>query len=274
MLRASFQSFALRIVIGGAALQILRNLLGHQIAVLIAALVGLPFDVQIDPAALRIAVRRAVGLDGGLHRPGVVARNLVDADAFEPGLALGTTPRSADLQHNVVFRARGHETEPDARPVVRAADRFRVHVPRHGSHRERRSHRDRRTPGVAHFQLLRPHIAAHLVALPDRQLHGRRRDIRVRGFQRLQHDGFVVVMLDGGIGKADAAYDRPVLRGFRRAVKDRRSGKKRQPASARPRSGLLGAYPYQTTARAPSQAMRIYQPTFPGMPRNSAFAGR
>ena len=74
--------------IGGAAFEVLGNLARHQVAVLVAALVGLAFDVQVDPAGGGVAVGGAEGLDGFARGPGVVGGGFVERDAFEPGLAL------------------------------------------------------------------------------------------------------------------------------------------------------------------------------------------
>ena len=77
---------SLRAEVGGAALQVFGNLARHQVAVLVAALVGLAFDVQIDPPGGRIAVGGAEGLDGFAGRPFVAASRL------RRGSRLRTTP--------------------------------------------------------------------------------------------------------------------------------------------------------------------------------------
>ena len=48
-----------RAEVGGAAGEVFGDFFGHQVAVLVAALVGLSFDVQVDPAGGRIAVGRS-----------------------------------------------------------------------------------------------------------------------------------------------------------------------------------------------------------------------
>src|ERR1019366_5968768 len=50
--------------IGGAAFQILGNFARHEIAMLVAALVGFAFDVEIDPSGGGVAPGGSKGLDG------------------------------------------------------------------------------------------------------------------------------------------------------------------------------------------------------------------
>ena len=88
MVRARFQLslLALGIQIGGAALQVLHNLFGHQMAVLVAALVRLAFDVEINPSSRGIAIGRTKRCHRGARRPIVFGRNFIDADARKPSL--------------------------------------------------------------------------------------------------------------------------------------------------------------------------------------------
>ena len=94
----------------GAALQIFGNLPRHQPAVLIAALVRLPFDMQIDPAGRRIAVCRAERLHGIAGGPTVGGRRLVEADAFKPGFPRERAAAACG-QQDLVPRAGRHETQ-------------------------------------------------------------------------------------------------------------------------------------------------------------------
>ncbi len=64
------------IQLGGAALHVLRDFLGHQMPVLIAALVRLAFDVDVDPSAHGIAIGGTVGGDSGRRGPRLRRRTL------------------------------------------------------------------------------------------------------------------------------------------------------------------------------------------------------
>ncbi len=69
-----------------AALQIFGNLVRHQVAVLITAVVRLAFNMKIDPSGRGIAIGRAESLYGFARGPLVLRRHFVQAHAFEPGL--------------------------------------------------------------------------------------------------------------------------------------------------------------------------------------------
>ena len=55
---------ALGLALGGEHRDVVGDLGGEQPAVLIAAVVGIALDVEHDPAGLRVAIGRAVSLDG------------------------------------------------------------------------------------------------------------------------------------------------------------------------------------------------------------------
>jgi hypothetical protein len=110
---------------GGAALHVPRDFGGHEAAVLVAALVRVPFDVEVDPSADRITIGRAVGCDGGRRGPRVIAnagwaevrRRFVQRDARKPGFAIECTA-VGDGEHDVIPRARGDEAEMQAGPIA------------------------------------------------------------------------------------------------------------------------------------------------------------
>ena len=91
----------------GATFHIFRNLARHQIAVLVAALIRLAFDVQIDPAGRGIPVRRAERAYGCRGRV-AGGRGFIQGDAREPRLSRKCAA-IAHGQQNAIFRAAGHE---------------------------------------------------------------------------------------------------------------------------------------------------------------------
>ena len=91
MVRYSFH-WSARAEIGGAARDVFGNLAGHQVSMLIAALVRLAFDVEIDPAGGGITVGGAERLHGLARGPGVARADFVETDAFEPRGPVGNAP--------------------------------------------------------------------------------------------------------------------------------------------------------------------------------------
>ena len=88
----------------------------HQVAVLVAAIVGFAFDVEVDPAGGGIAVGGAEGLDSFARRPFAVATHFVEADTCEPRLAVEPAA-VADGEQHLILRAAGHEAQAEARPA-------------------------------------------------------------------------------------------------------------------------------------------------------------
>ncbi len=119
---------AFGIQFGGAALHVLRDLFGHQMAVLVAALVGLAFDVEVDPSADRVAIGGAIGVTaagaGQGSTPGASSTETPENHAFAVKCsAVG------DREHDTVLRTRGGESQMDAgsnracRPAIPIAHR-------------------------------------------------------------------------------------------------------------------------------------------------------
>src|SRR2546429_628087 len=108
---------------------------------LVAALIRLAFDVQINPATGGIAIRRSKRCYRGASRPVVFRRSFIDTDARKPGLAVESSA-IANSEQNVILRACRGESKMDAGPIVRASDRFRMQIERHGRHGQRGADRD------------------------------------------------------------------------------------------------------------------------------------
>ena len=90
--------------IGGAAIQVLGNFALHEMAVLVAALVGRAFDVEVDPTGGGVAVGGAEGLNGLADGPIAGGGGFVEADAFEPSLTLESAAL-ADGDNDIVLGA-------------------------------------------------------------------------------------------------------------------------------------------------------------------------
>ena len=89
---------------------------------LITAIVRLAFDVQINPASGRVAVRRTESLYRILRRPAVGGRSFVDGHAFEPRFTF-ERPAAARSEQYLILRFRRDKTQRQFRPVARACER-------------------------------------------------------------------------------------------------------------------------------------------------------
>ena len=105
---------------GGTALEILWNLAGHQMAMLVSALVGLSFDVEIDPAGGGVAVGGAKCLHGFPSRPVVAGGGFIELNAFEPRPA-AKRATIADGEKYLVARAAGDKSQGEVSPRLGAA---------------------------------------------------------------------------------------------------------------------------------------------------------
>ena len=165
--------FADRIEFGGTARHVLRNFLGHQVAVLVAAVVGFAFNVEINPSADRIAIGGTVGGDGGGRGPSFrrIRGHVVQRYSGEPGFAIEGAA-VGDGEHQVVLRAGGGEAEMHAGPIARAGDGFRLHIPRHGRHGEGGASGDGRAVEIADGELVGADPAGELVGFADGERNG------------------------------------------------------------------------------------------------------
>src|ERR1051325_11969623 len=96
---------------------------------LIAALIRLSLDVQVNPAGARIAVRGSESAERGLLRQPGRLRDFLQCDALDPCL---TCERASPghAEHDPVTGPRGGEAQAHAGPRPRAAEGFRMHVER------------------------------------------------------------------------------------------------------------------------------------------------
>ena len=133
---------------------------------LVAALVRLAFDVQVDPTGGGVAVGGSEGLDGVAGGPGIGDGGLIERDAFEPCLAFEGAA-GGDGEEDGVLRTGGGELEGEAGPRVCAGDGFGVDVEGHRRHRESGAGGDGRAVGVADGEVLGTHPAGEFVALAD-----------------------------------------------------------------------------------------------------------
>ena len=99
--------------------------------------------MQVDPAGRGITIGGAERLHGFARGPGVVRAGFVEADAFEPGLAVERAA-VADGQQIWSCARLAMNLQREAGPRLRAAERGGVDVERHGRHRERGAGGDRR----------------------------------------------------------------------------------------------------------------------------------
>ncbi len=214
---------------------------------LVAALVRLAFDVQVDPTGGGVAVGGTEGLDGFAGGPGIGDGGLIERDAFEPRLAL---ERAAigDGEEDGVLRAGGGELEGEAGPGVGAGDGFGVDVEGHGRHGEGGAGGDGRAVGVADGEVLGAHPAGEFVALADGERDGGGADLGVgilaAGFDA---EGFGRGVVDVGVCGGGAVDDGELIermpdRRWWRRGKRRRSDKERWCAW----KTLLGELGYQS----------------------------
>ncbi len=200
---------AFGIQFGGAARHVLRDLFGHQMPVLIAALVRLAFHVEVDPSADRVAIGRTISGDSGGSGPWLRARRLVHRNSGKPRLS-GECSAVSDREHDAVLRARGGESQMDLGPIARAGQRFRLDVEWQGRHAERGAGRDGRTVQVADGELVGPDPAREFICFADgeRDRRGLNAGIAIR-VSRLQAHRHLAFVGDGWVGDACAVNDRP-----------------------------------------------------------------
>ena len=135
-------------------------------AVLVAALIGRALDVEVDPAGGGVAVGGAEGLDGVADGPIGGGGGLIEADAFEPGLAL----ESAALAYgedDAVLGACGGEAEGDAGPGAGSGEGDGMNVEGHGGHGDGGADGDGGAIEVADGEGLGAHPAGEFVAAAD-----------------------------------------------------------------------------------------------------------
>jgi hypothetical protein len=193
----------------GTARQIFGNLLRHQIAVLIAALIRLTFDMQIDPSGGGIAIGGSKRSHRLARRPISVCGDFIDIHTFEPCFALQRATLSGGNQ-DVVVRARCHKAQREPSPIVCAAERRRVHIEGHRFHGERGTRGNRRALQIRHGEIFRPHPAAKLVGLANDKLNFARTRAGVRApGNRLGSQGLAVIVANRLIGYNRAVNRRP-----------------------------------------------------------------
>lgn len=196
--------------------------------VLVAALVGLAFDVEINPAAARIAIGGAKRGHGGVRRPIRFRRRFIDTHAREPSFAVEGAAQTGG-QQDAVLRARSREPQIHARPIMRSADGLRVHVKWHGRHAERRADRYGRTVQVAHRDFLSANPARKLVAFADAKLNRRRPNRGIASRSGFDAHRLVVLIGDRTVRRAVAAQHCPAAIGvFKRTLKCRSRKKRRR----------------------------------------------
>ncbi len=193
---------AFGIQFSGAARHVLRDLFGHQMPVLISALVRLAFYVKVDPSAHRIAISGTVSTDSGGSGPWICARRIFYRNPGKPRLS---SERSAvcDREHDAVLRARRGEPQMDLGPIARAGQRFRLDVEWQGRHAKRGAGGDGRTAQVADGELVGPDPAGEFICFANRECDRRGLNagiaIRAPRFQAHRHLAFVG---DGWVGDA------------------------------------------------------------------------
>ena len=96
---------------------------------LITALVGFAFDVEIDPAGGGITICRSESLNRFANRPLAVARNFVQGNTFEPRFALNR-PAITGREEDLIGRAARNELERKPGPAGSASERRGVDVER------------------------------------------------------------------------------------------------------------------------------------------------
>ena len=194
---------------------------------LVSAFVRLAFDVQINPAAIRVAISRSVAAHSFGRGPCALVRNLVDADPFKPRLSF---ERSAEArrQHDVVLCACCDETQREARPVVRPPNGTGMNVERHGCHCERRTGGNGREIQIFDLDALGAHPTAQLIAFADGEGERRRKHkgvLRIPGFHAQR---FVAGPLDGRIDCGNPTSGGPLALGsVKGGVIERSAGKGR-----------------------------------------------
>ena len=202
--------------VGQAALQVLRDFLRHQVAVLVAALVRFAFDVKIDPAAVGIAISGAVAGNGFGDGPGALTRRVVDADALEPGLTFEGAA-VANREQDIVLRARGHEADGQAGPILRAADGSGMDIEGHRRHGQCGAGSDGHAVKIADFDAVGAHPAAQLIAFADGERDGGRADTGVLRIARrvagLDAQRLAAVVLDRSVDGGDAVNGGPAVGG-------------------------------------------------------------
>src|SRR5512141_1230028 len=119
---------------------------------LVPALVGSTFDVQVDPTGPGVAVAGPEGLDRGSRRAFPLPAGLFNGDIVQPRPA-ADAPARPDHKRDPVFRARSHTAQAEASPIARSAQCFGVVVEWQRGHGERRAGRDRASVKVPNLEL-------------------------------------------------------------------------------------------------------------------------
>ena len=180
---------------------------------LVAALVGLAFDVEIDPSGGGVAPGGSKGLDGLAGGPDIGGGGFVERDAFEPGLALEGAA-IGDGEEDGILRAGGGELEGEAGPGASAGNGFGMDVEGHGGHGERGAGGDGGAVGVADGDVLGAHPGGEFVALADGERDGGGADegvgVLAAGFDA---EGLRRVVVDGGIRGGGAVDDGKLIDG-------------------------------------------------------------
>src|SRR5215472_5889220 len=105
-------------------------------AVLIATLVRLAFDVEVDPTGCGIAIGGTEGLNGLTNRPLVVGRDWVQLYALEPSLP-AKCAAAAHGEKDLISLTAGYKLERYVCKGTGTTERFRVDIEGHRCHGER-----------------------------------------------------------------------------------------------------------------------------------------
>src|SRR5215469_2263273 len=178
-------------------------------AVLIATLVRLAFDVEVDPTGCGIAIGGTEGLNGLTNRPLVVGRDWVQLYALEPSLP-SKCAAAADGEKDLIPLTAGYESERQVRPRLCATERFRVDIEGHRCHGERGAGGNRRAVEVVYLERLGTDPTAQFIALAHGERYCREADARVLR-ERIPFDaeGSFFPMQDAGIWRGRATNDGP-----------------------------------------------------------------
>ncbi|MGA8234360.1 MAG: hypothetical protein WB795_22985 [Candidatus Acidiferrales bacterium] len=179
-------------------------------AVLVSALEGLAFDVQIDPTGGRIPVGRAEGLHRLSNRPLVAGGDCVQLYALEPSLATKCAA-AADGEQYLVSFTRGNESKRQVRPWLRATDRFRMDIEGHRCHRECRAGSNWRAIEIAYLESLGADPTSQFIALSQSERHGRKANARIlRDRIPFDAEGSILAVQDAVVRRGLTANDCPV----------------------------------------------------------------
>ncbi len=166
---------------------------------LVAALIRLTFYMDVNPAAIGIAVSGAIRHQTRLGRPRGGGFGFFEVNIRKPSLAV-ERPAGANAHHDVVLRSGGGESEADRSPIVGAGDGCGMHVKGHRGHGESGADGDGGAPGIADFHAGGAHPGLDLIAMAGDERGGRKVGARGgaigAGFQA---EGFGVIVGNGGV---------------------------------------------------------------------------